>query len=92
MTGAPPFKADSVVEMVRELGLKNPQILKPINIKTTSQYGQNDAFYEAIGSYSIFHTCNTWTNNLLKKASLPASFWLAFDDGILYQYNKKSNP
>ncbi|XQC04883.1 DUF2459 domain-containing protein [Arcobacter cryaerophilus gv. pseudocryaerophilus] len=53
---------------------------------------QNDAFYEAIGSYSIFHTCNTWTNNLLKKASLPASFWLAFDDGILYQYNKKSNP
>ena len=53
---------------------------KPINIKTTSQYGQNDAFYEAIGSYSIFHTCNTWTNNLLKKASLPASFWLAFDD------------
>ena len=65
---------------------------KPINIKTTSQYGQNDAFYEAIGSYSIFHTCNTWTNNLLKKASLPASFWLAFDDGILYQYNKKSNP
>ena len=65
---------------------------KPINIKITSQYGQNDAFYEAIGSYSIFHTCNTWTNNLLKKASLPASFWLAFDDGILYQYNKKSNP
>ena len=65
---------------------------KPINIKTTSQYGENDAFYEAIGSYSIFHTCNTWTNNLLKKASLPASFWLAFDDGILYQYNKKSNP
>ena len=65
---------------------------KPINIKTTSQYGENDAFYEAIGSYSIFHTCNTWTNNLLKKASLPASFWVAFDDGILYQYNKKSNP
>lgn len=34
LTGAPPFKADSVVEMVRELGLKNPQILKPINVKT----------------------------------------------------------
>lgn len=34
LTGAPPFKADSVVEMVRELGLKNPQILRPINVKT----------------------------------------------------------
>lgn len=64
---------------------------KPINIKTTAQYGQNDAFYEAIGSYSIFHTCNTWTNSLLKKASLPASFWVAFDDGILYQYKKIEN-
>ncbi len=59
---------------------------KPINIKTTSQYGENDAFYEAIGSYSVFHTCNTWTNNTLKEANLPSSKWLVFDKGILYQY------
>ncbi|WP_418179184.1 TIGR02117 family protein [Aliarcobacter lanthieri] len=59
---------------------------KPINIKTTSQYGENDSFYEAIGSYSIFHTCNTWTNKVLKKANLPSAKWVAFDDGILYQY------
>ena len=61
---------------------------KPINIKTTSQYGENDAFYEAIGSYSIFHTCNTWTNNTLREAKLPSSKWLVFDKGILYQYKK----
>ncbi|WP_198305585.1 TIGR02117 family protein [Arcobacter vandammei] len=59
-----------------------------INIKTKAQYGENDAFYEATGSYSIFHTCNTWTNNTLKEAELPSSKWLVFDKGILYQYKK----
>ncbi len=61
----------------------------PIYINTTAQYGQNDAFYEAIGSYSIFHTCNTWTNNVLKNANLLSSKWVAFDDGILYQYKNR---
>lgn len=59
---------------------------RSINIKTDAQYGENDAFYEAIGSYSVFHTCNTWTNNTLKEANLPSSKWLVFDKGILYQY------
>ncbi|MFV7790004.1 TIGR02117 family protein [Aliarcobacter lanthieri] len=72
-----------VQSIIGSLKYKND---KPINIKTTSQYGENDSFYEAIGSYSIFHTCNTWTNKVLKKANLPSSKWVAFDDGILYQY------
>lgn len=61
---------------------------KTILVKTDAQYGQNDAFYEAFGSYSIFHTCNTWTNNLLKEAQMPSSKWLAFDKGILFQFRK----
>lgn len=64
---------------------------KAINIKTNAQYNENDAFYEAIGSYSIFHTCNTWTNNTLKDAMLPSLKWLVFDRGILNLY-KKSEP
>jgi len=64
---------------------------KSINIKTNAQYNENDAFYEAIGSYSIFHTCNTWTNNTLREAMLPSLKWLAFDRGILDLY-KKSEP
>jgi len=59
---------------------------KSILIETTAQYGRNDAFYEAKGSYSIFHTCNTWTNNALKFSGMKASKWVAFDKGILYQY------
>lgn len=40
---------------------------KAIYINTTAQYGDSDAFYEALGSYSMFYSCNTWTNDGLKK-------------------------
>lgn len=57
-----------------------------IYIQTNAQYGNNDAFYEARGSYSLFHTCNTWSNTALKKAQLPCSVWAAFDTGIMSWY------
>ena len=62
---------------------------KPIYIETTAQYGDSDAFYEALGSYSMFYSCNTWTNNALKKADLPSGIWTVFDKGILRWYGYK---
>ncbi|KOY85457.1 urease-associated protein [bacterium 336/3] len=55
-------------------------------IQTDARYGKNDAFYEATGSYSLFHTCNTWTNNALKIAGQKACVWTPFDTGIFYHY------
>ncbi len=49
-------------------------------------YGQNDAFYEAEGRYSLFYTCNTWANNALKCCGQRACFWTPFDKGIFNQY------
>jgi len=49
-------------------------------------YGNNDAFYEAKGRYSLFYTCNTWTNNCLKAGGMKACLWTLFDKGIFYQY------
>ena len=46
-------------------------------------YGNNDAFYEANGKYSCLKTCNTWTNQVLKKAEIKTSIWTPFDSGIL---------
>jgi uncharacterized protein (TIGR02117 family) len=57
-------------------------------IKTTANYGKWDAFYEANGTYSLFHTCNTWANNGLKKCGQKASLWTPFDTGIFYHYTK----
>jgi uncharacterized protein (TIGR02117 family) len=58
------------------------------NIKTKANYGVNDAFYEAKGSYSLFRTCNTWANNGLKSCGQKAAYWTPFDTGIFYHYKK----
>ena len=70
-------------------------ILKSFKINKSSvipikdiEYGTYDRFYDANYSYSLFYTCNTWTNEALKKAELPACVWTPFDKGILYQYRK----
>ena len=57
-----------------------------IPIITKANYGNNDAFYEGVGSYSLFHTCNSWANNGLKACGQKASLWTPFDKGIFYHY------
>lgn len=60
-------------------------------IKTDAVYGQNDAFYNAKGSYSFAKTCNTWTNEALKIAGQKAALWTATDAGIFRHYQEKNN-
>ena len=55
-------------------------------IKTDAVYGNNDAFYEAKGSYSLFFTCNTWAANALKAAKKEDPLWTATQQGIFYHY------
>jgi len=59
-----------------------------IPIHTRAVYGKHDAFYEALGAYSMLKTCNTWTNQALKAAGQKACLWTPWDKGILYQYGK----
>lgn len=61
---------------------------QPLNIVTHANYDNNDAFYEAQGSYNLFHTCNTWANSGLKSCGQKACRWTIFDTGIFYQYRK----
>jgi len=49
-------------------------------------YGKYDAFYEGVGSYSLFYTCNTWANNALKAAHQRAALWTPYDGGIFCHY------
>ncbi len=53
---------------------------------TNRGYGDNDAFYDAKRKYSLFYTCNTWTNNALKAANQKAALWTPYDKGILCHY------
>lgn len=55
-------------------------------ITTNANYSKTDAFYEATGSYSLFHTCNTWANSALKASGQKCCFWTATDSGIFSKY------
>lgn len=50
------------------------------------QYGLNDRFYAARGSYSLFQTCNSWVVTGLKVMGQPAPVWTPFDRPILSRY------
>lgn len=59
---------------------------KPVWIRDR-HYGDTDSFYEGTGRYGPHHTCNTWTNNVLKDCGLPAALWTATAGGVLRQYH-----
>lgn len=47
-----------------------------------AHYGQDDAFYEATGRYSLLQTCNVWTGRGLRAAGVPVSRWTPFDFNV----------
>jgi len=57
-----------------------------IKVNSSIHYDKGDAFYDAVGSYSIFKTCNTWTNSALKACEQKACLWTIFDGPILSKY------
>lgn len=57
-----------------------------ILVPTIAVYGDDDAFYDAKGSYNFTYTCNTWANDGLKVAGQKAALWTATDFGIFRHY------
>ncbi len=51
-------------------------------------YNLNDRFYEANGYYTLFKTCNNWTNRALKDISVKTAVWAPFDKSVLYHLNE----
>ncbi len=50
-------------------------------------YSTSDYFFEAKGSYHLFYTCNSWTNEGLKKANQKTAHFAPFAQTILYHLN-----
>jgi len=46
-------------------------------------YGDFDRFYEAKGTYTLFKTCNVWTNNGLKETGIKTGCWTPFSRGLM---------
>ena len=53
-----------------------------IHIDSTG-YGDDDEFYEALGSYNALYTCNNWVNEGLKKAGVKTALWAPSEWGVM---------
>lgn len=42
-----------------------------------------DAYYEAVGHYTLANSCNTWTGDRLADAGLPMGRWTPFAGGVM---------
>lgn len=62
---------------------------KVIQIDHPGYYG-SDRFFEAKGSYHLFHTCNCWTNAGLKEAGVKTALWAPFPACVRYHLPAKN--
>jgi uncharacterized protein (TIGR02117 family) len=46
-------------------------------------YFEQDAFYEATGSYGPIATCNAWTGSALRKAGIRTGVWTPFEPFVM---------
>ncbi|HSZ71879.1 MAG TPA: TIGR02117 family protein [Cytophagaceae bacterium] len=51
---------------------------KPIKIPHNPIY-YSGQFYDAVGTYSLFTSCNSWVNKGLKKSGIKTCYWTPFD-------------
>lgn len=48
-------------------------------------YGASDMFYEAVGPYSAFYTCNSWTGRALREAGVKTGVWTPLSQSIMWR-------
>jgi uncharacterized protein (TIGR02117 family) len=53
-------------------------------------YGATDIFYEAVGPYNAFFTCNEWTGAALRTAGVRVGLWTPFAQSITARFPPSS--
>ncbi len=78
MTPTQFMKLNTYINNAFRLNERNEKVILP-----GLGYYKNDNFYEAIGNYSCFNTCNTWVNTALKQSGIKACLWTPYDFRLL---------
>jgi uncharacterized protein (TIGR02117 family) len=55
-------------------------------------YFNSDAFYEAVPSYTFWHTCNEWTRRALATAGVRTATWAPFDIAVMFHLPRPAAP
>jgi len=74
------------LDKMKELISKSFKTINGERVFRSNGYTSNDIFYEANGSYSIFKTCNTWSNSILKNSGVKSLLWTPFSSDISQLY------
>ncbi|PSJ40390.1 TIGR02117 family protein [Sphingomonas deserti] len=48
-------------------------------------YTSSDMFYEAVGHYNAFYTCNSWTGEALRAAGIRTGAWTPLSQSIMWR-------
>jgi uncharacterized protein (TIGR02117 family) len=48
-------------------------------------YGPSDIFYEAVGHYDLYLTCNEWTGRALRAAGINTGLWTPLAQSIMWR-------
>lgn len=76
------YQLEKINQYIYESFYSDPQNKKVLLYN--SGYSNNDDFYEAVGSYSFYKTCNSWVNTGLKEGNVKACLWTPFEFGLLF--------
>jgi uncharacterized protein (TIGR02117 family) len=53
-------------------------------------YGERSGFFDGVGSYHFFNTCNTWTARMLNTAGVPTTTVLTLSAGSVIKQSKRA--
>ncbi len=81
---------NNIIQYVKRSFRYTPQKqLMPIEFAGLPAYEHlNYHFFEAMGRYHFFKTCNCWVNDALKLAEVRTATWAPFSKAIFHQLNK----
>lgn len=52
-------------------------------------YHANDVFYEGVGNYTPFYTCNAWTGDVLRAIGVRVGKWTPLESGVMRWFPTK---
>lgn len=54
-------------------------------------YWSRDAFYDSPYPYNLFHTCNTWSGDILREANVSMSYWTPLSSNLVHVLKKSGS-
>ena len=82
---------DQYARLVRSIEAQLPDV-DPAEREILQGTFAGDAYYEALGDYTLGNTCNTWIGNRLAEAGIPTGAWTPLAGGVMKWIPEPEDP